>query len=457
MRATIAWSVALLRPPEQVLFRRLSVFVGGGTLGAIEAVCLDPEGAEPVELDLLDGLGALVDQSLVKQREETALRFGMLHVIREYALERLEASGELEALRKAQASYFLATFEPEDYLQVVRQQGTEWMVDIEREHDNVRTALDWACAREEVELGLRLGASVAGFWVFRGHPREGRRWLETLVALGVGSRLGEERVRGAEAVAAVKRRAGPAAARAWAYALEYAGLLAGDREDKVALHEESVVAARALGDRIAVAAGLHFLGLGVLTTGDIPRGLALLEEGLDLARQLKDKPELLTAELTQYGSALLLVPGEEARAISMIEESLELAQRMDIPGYTAVPRLVLARISRHRGDLTRASTLMSEALRVIWDYGLTLYVPEFLDELALIAEGQGRMRRAAQLLGAVARAFETTGFQPDPVVHPEIEAMVARGRVALGDKAWEAAFADGRALTLEGAVAEALD
>jgi len=303
--------------------------------------------------------------------------------------------------------------------------------------------------------------SVAIFWLFRRRLREGRAWLETLVALGVGSRLGEERVRGALAVEEVKRRSGLAAARAWVYALEFVGLVAanqGELEEAVAVLEESVAAARALGDVTAASAGLHFLGLTVYMTGDTPRGLDLLEDGLDLARQLVDKPDLLTAELTQYGSILLMAPGEEDRAVSMMEESLELAQRMDSAGYGAVPRLVLARVARHRGDLARASTLMSEALRLVWDYGLTFYVPGFLNEIALIAEGQGQVMRAAQLLGAAAQmfeTFETTGLPPDPMQYPDIEAMKVRGQAVLGEEVWAAAYAAGLALPVEDAIAEA--
>jgi hypothetical protein len=431
---------------------------------AAEAVCDAPESAMPLQINVLDGLSTLVEQSLVQPRtdkEADEPRFGMLQVIREYARERLEKSGEAEALHRAHATYLLTEFEPEYYLQVMRQHGTEWIADVELEYDNVRAALTWACDHKEMELGLRLAASVAIFWIFRRRLREGRAWLETLVALGVGSRMGEERVRGVEAVEAVTRRAGLAAARAWVYALEFVGLVAanqGEREEAAAVLEESVVAARALGDMTAVSAGLHFLGINVFMSGDIARGVALLEDGIDLARQLVDKLDLLTAELTQYGSVLMMVPGEEDRAISMMEESLELAQRMDIAGYGAVPRLILARVARHRGDLARASMLMSEALRLVWDYDLTFYVPGFLNELALIAEGQGQVLRAAQLLGAATHlfeTFETTGLPPDPMQYPDVEAMKVRGQAVLGEEAWAAAYAAGLALPLEDAIAQA--
>jgi predicted ATPase/class 3 adenylate cyclase len=213
MRNTLAWSYGLLSAEEQRLFRRLAVFVGGATLEAVEAVCVAPEGAEPLGLDVLEGLTALVEQSLLQQRtvsaeaaagtggtpgedgaegeagergeeqEDSAGRFGMLHVIREYALEQLEASGEAEALRRAHAAYFVALAEQSTSRQVIGLQGAQGMARLEREQDNFRAALTWACAREEVELGLRLGAALSGFWVYRGSVREGRAWLEALLVL----------------------------------------------------------------------------------------------------------------------------------------------------------------------------------------------------------------------------------------------------------------------------------
>ncbi len=151
MRAAIAWSEDLLTPEERSLFRRLAVFAGGATLEAVEAVCLAPTGAEPLDLDALEGLGALVDQSLVQQRaeegEDGEPRFGMLQVIHEYALERLaasgETSGEAEALRRAHAAYYLALAERAKPVLFGPEEGV-WVKRLEREHDNLRAALAWA-------------------------------------------------------------------------------------------------------------------------------------------------------------------------------------------------------------------------------------------------------------------------------------------------------------------------
>jgi hypothetical protein len=158
--------------------------------------------------------------------------------------------------------------------------------------------------------------------------------------------------------------------------------------------------------------------------------------------------------LEQYSAVLLLVPGQESRAVALAEESLELARRVGAPAREAAPRRLLADIARRRGDLARASALMVESLRLAWDHGLTTSLPDYLDEMAMIAEAQGRSTRAARLQGAVARMIEISGLQLDK---PDIEAMKARGQAALGEVVWAEMFEEGYALSLEDAIAEALD
>jgi predicted ATPase len=172
MRNTLDWSYDLLGPEEQVLLRRLAVFVGGCTLEAAEAVCASPEGAAPLHVALLEGLSRLVDQSLVVQREETdgGAGFGMLQVIREYALGQLEASGEGEALRRAHAAGVVALAE-RAWPELAGPEAGPWLERLEREHDNLRAALGWAQEQGETETGLRLVAALGRFWAARGHLR----------------------------------------------------------------------------------------------------------------------------------------------------------------------------------------------------------------------------------------------------------------------------------------------
>jgi predicted ATPase len=186
LRATLAWSYDLLPGADQLLFRRLSVFAGGCTLEAAEAVLgADPEGAAARGgMSILDGVTNLVDQHLLRAEEgpEGEPRFVMLETIREYARERLTEHGELEARRREHAAYYLMLAEhaqPE----VEGPEQVVWLQRLEAEHDNLRAALGWALERSEAETAVRLSGALFEFWMMHGHWSEGRRWLEAALAL----------------------------------------------------------------------------------------------------------------------------------------------------------------------------------------------------------------------------------------------------------------------------------
>jgi predicted ATPase len=168
LRSTIEWSNGLLDEGEKVLFARLSVFAGGRTLEAIEAIC-DAEGDLPV--DVLDGLASLVDENLLKQEEGVGAepRFVMLETIHEFAREKLQESDEVEDIRRLHAEYFLALAE-EAEAGVEGSQQPVWLERLEKEHDNMRAALSWALGQgQDSELALRMGAAPGEFWYLRGH------------------------------------------------------------------------------------------------------------------------------------------------------------------------------------------------------------------------------------------------------------------------------------------------
>src|SRR5205823_3402896 len=167
LRATIEWSYDLLSPEERQLFARLAVFRGGCTLEAAEEVA---------DADL-DTLQSLVDKSLLRHTHE---RFWMLETIREYAIERLEESGEAEELRRRHSEHFLAL--AEEAYPNLRGSPKEWLGRLEREHDNLRSALDGLEAAGETQPALRLAGALFRFWYLRGHFPEGRTRLERLLA-----------------------------------------------------------------------------------------------------------------------------------------------------------------------------------------------------------------------------------------------------------------------------------
>jgi predicted ATPase len=321
MRATLAWSEGLLSPAEQRLFHRLAVFVGGFTLEAAEAVCAAPEAAEPLGVDVLDGLERLVDQSLVlpwtvggadgAREEEGAgkgakagerageARFRLLHVVREYALDRLEASGDAEALRRAHAVYSLRLAE-QAKPEIRGPAQVAWLDQLEREHDNFRAALAWACSREagrvadRVEFGLQLAAALARFWRARGHFSQGRSWLEELLhatapsvptEVRLLSEKGNEELR-ATVPAAVWARA--------ANALGWLSLWQGTHAPAAAWLEAAAIVARAAGDRRTAADALHGLGVLAFQRWDQGQAAARLEESLMLAREAGDSSDLST-------------------------------------------------------------------------------------------------------------------------------------------------------------------
>jgi hypothetical protein len=464
MHATLAWSEDLLQPEEQRLFRRLSVFVGGFTLEAAEAVCAAPEGAEPLGVDLLEGLERLVDQSLVLQqtveqegaeeeREEgSEARFRLLYVIREYALEQLEACGEAEALRQAHLAHYLGLVE-ERALAVFGPQGAAWLGRLEREHDNFRAALAWTRERSEVELGLRLAASLGPFWFMRGYLTEGRGWVEGLLALVVRrAEAGSDGSEGASGGLAVAR------AKALDAASNFA-MVQGDDERALAAAEEALALALACGQQAgwATGAALYVLGALALDRGDLERATAYLEESV--ARLRAAGEPWLAATYLNYVGALALDRGDLERATAWYEESLAFARRMGADYLAGFALDGLADVARLRGDLAGAEALGREQLQVWRRLSSPMQIAASLENLACttVATGEGaQTERAAHLLGAAAALRERVGASPPRRLHALIERAAAPARAALGEERWAAAFAAGRALSLEEAIAEAL-
>jgi non-specific serine/threonine protein kinase len=438
MRSTIAWSENLLSAGERALFCRMGVFAGGCTLEAAETVCAAPEGAEPLGIEVLGGLGALVDQSLVQQREEGGEpRFGMLQVIREYALERLEASGEAEALRRAHAAFMLALVERAEPKLTGSDAGA-WLDRLECEHDNLRAALSWAWQRGEVETGLRVVAAVFRFWMVRGYLREGRVWAERLLALepkDAGTSLGEIR----------------------AQALRAAGVLALYQGDEVAAGnwlEQAAALGRAVGDLRTVANALSSLGVMALGQGDLARAESCLEESLALMRAVGERRGVATV-LTNLG-IVVYMQGDIERAAAVFAEALAVSREVGDRDLIATNLANLSSVALRQGEVARAEALGREALALYWELGDPRRCAVGLEGLASAAGMAGLGVRAARLLGAAAAVREALGTPQPPQEREEVEQATDEARSSLGEAAWAAALAAGRALTLEQAVAEAL-
>ncbi|MDP9353459.1 MAG: tetratricopeptide repeat protein, partial [Chloroflexota bacterium] len=343
IRATIEWSYELLGEQERRLFRWLAVFAGGCTLDAAEAVCGVEAGDE-----VLETLSSLVDKSLLRQEEGIGgePRFLMLETLREYALERLEESGEAEETRKRHVEYYLALAEnAEPELRGPRQ--SEWLERLEEEHNNLRATLRWALDRGEVQTVVRLGWALGIFWWIHVHQREGRRWMEEALAT---------------------REALPGHMRA--RALVVAGCMAfgqGHYEWSASRGEESLELFRSAGDKRGEGLALGLLGLVALHQRDYERATGSFKESLGVFRDLGD----------QWGTALLLgglglvslYRGDYEQATALFEEGLALARNIgDRPStYGALYNLAL--VSQVFCDHERAARLFREALELSLEVG----------------------------------------------------------------------------------------
>jgi len=424
LQAAIDWSYALLSGDERAVLRRLSVFAGGWTLEAAEAVCA---GRGVAERDILDRLSHLVDKSLVIMREQAGkARYGMLETIRQYAWERLVESGEAAAIRRGHAEVFLALAQESGR----KLWGTEQIGSVKRldaEHDNLRAALAWSRTEPAgTEVGLRLAAALAQFWQLRGYLSEGQAWLEALLS------------EGGEAPAAVR-----------AQALSRAGFLSGFNEPErgTAFLEEALALYRELADTSGIVEQLYFLAWMAQWQGNYPQAVARAHQALTLAQEIGDKwceaAALFCLEEVAYAQ------GDLVQATALLEEGITLCREMG--NLWALGRRLtrLGQITHTQGDPQRALALINEALVACWQAGDTSGTAMALTGLAGMARAEGEPARAARLLGAVAALREATGTVLIPAFQSDYEREAAAVRAQLNANTLEAAWREGLAMTIE--------
>src|SRR5215212_4871259 len=400
LRATIDWSHKLLSEAQRTFFRRLSVFAGGWTLEAAEAVC-SRGGVE--EGDVLDLLGGLVDKSLVVAGAPTggAMRYGMLEPIRQYARQKLEDSGEADEVRDWHAAYFLALAE-EAEPELARQRQDVWVKRLEGEHDNLREAFSWVLERGEAELGLRFGAALWRFWYNRGSLSEGIRWMERVLA---GS--------------------DPAPAPARVKALEGLGWLAqlqGDAERAQAAYGEMLRLSRELGENGNIATALNSLGTLAAARGDNERARALLEENLSVLQELEDERNTATIlkRFHMFGLLGFLALNEEgdyARGATLLEESLELAREVEDSFLVGTMLSNLGYAALLQGHNERAGALCEEALALAHELGSAgvEIVPEASVNAGLAALAQSDHERAAASFKDALAVSQEAGRKPSVI------------------------------------------
>jgi predicted ATPase len=471
LRAAIDWSYELLNAAEQKLLRRLAVFVGGGNLEGVEAVC-DAKG--DLELDLLDGMASMVDKSLAQQVETLngESRFVMLETIREYALEKLTASGEEVSAKRAHAAYCLVLAEE----QATEQSDVEraaWLERCALEHDNLRAGLEWLIETGNADWGLRLGTALFRFWEIRDYQAEGRDQLGRLLKLP-----------GAAAPTKARTRA-----------LFAAGILAGEQGDYAsadALIGESRDIARRLGDKTGVAVSLNALAVHSRDRGDVSKAHALFEESLLLWREVGDLRAVARALSNLANTVKLLGDYERSRTLyaecfsifrglgdrtgvgwslnyqgdaardqgdfasarSLYERALaifsELADRWGIAGTLAD----LGSLAREQRDFSTAHSLYRESIKIFQELEHKRGIARLLECFACSAADQLDAERSLRLAGAAAALRHTIGAPLTPTERIKLEDSLDVARQAMSNTAGTTAYLQGWALPLEKAIEE---
>jgi non-specific serine/threonine protein kinase len=426
MRGAVAWSYELLDERDKAVMRRLAAFAGGCSLEAAEAVC----GRR--ETDVLDALGSLVDKSLLRQREheDGGVRFTMLEVVREYALEQLEASGEADEVRLAHSHFFLELAkEAEPNLQGA--ESAPWLERVGREQENLRAALG-LLLEQEPEAGARLAAALGQYWFSRSLYTEGRGWLARALATGAADPAVRARLlRVLSSMEALLGDSGPAAEHA----------------------REAVEAGRATGDRGLLAAALNSLGIALSYQGDMGRAREVWEEGLAIAREAGSG--FVTAFLNNLGEAAR-EEGDYRAARAYYEQVLEVQGRHLRTIYNAVSLLNLGGVSLQEGDVAGARAFLREALAISSELGDAFYSAMAIDGLAAVALEAGERERAARLAGAVEAVFEAVGAKLQLLEQSLRDRYVAKLGEELEPDVLEREWARGRTMTLSEAVDAAL-
>jgi len=442
LRGAIAWSHDLLTRPEQRLFARMAVFMGGCTLDHAEMVC-GP--SSELGVDVVEGMTSLVEKSLLTVREgdPSGARFGMLETIREFAVEELEGEGEAEEIRRRHAEAYVTLVEHAEP-ELTRSEGKRWLDRLEPEHDNIRASLDWTLSRGSTELALRMVGAVWRFWQMRGHLREATGWIERVLALPDTDAHPRARVR------ALLAAGGTA----------YWSL---DTPNIGRYYDQALVGAEALGDQDLLAEALYnsaWSGYGPGESGDfVPTAeraelsLARLEQSLALFEAIGDRAGMAKANWG-LGDFAFLTPGgyDLDRSRVHLERARDLAAQVDDSFTLGWALYLLGGVSRQEGDPQDAGRLYRAALRIFDHANDVTGIVFGLEGLAATASMLGDPQRALRLRGAAAGVRAQSGarlfdFMEDP----------ALSSIGLPDDEAARARSEGEAMTLQGAIAYALE
>ncbi len=478
LRGAIEWSYDLLEPGEQKLFNSMAIFSGGCTLQAAEAICTSDTG---LEIELFDGVESLVAKSLLRQTESGAgePRFWMLETIRDFGLERLAASGDLDMLRRRHADYYIA-FAEEGEQALVGTNLYEWFDLIEAEHDNLQAVLEWSIERGGSEDGLRLVAALWHFWHAHGYVSEGTRWAEETIRsagppqsdlvwvrilIGAGfltwaygphwlaRRLIEQAIAIARQLEATEYLA---------YGLSLLGALlatgsdfAGEEETRRKSLEEGLALNRQLGDKWAAAVSIMITGIAANVQGEYDQGRALCEEALAIFRRLGD--DWGVSQVVNMLGDLARIRGSYDEAEHLYEESLALYRKLGNKADVPASLHNLGYVAMHRGDLARSKSLFKQSLVMQRERGNSFGMLECLFGFASVARVAQQTERAIRIFVGATRLRDELKAPIWPAEQAEHERNMSLLRSQVDGITWQAAWNAGQDMTLDQAVEYALE
>jgi predicted ATPase/DNA-binding CsgD family transcriptional regulator/Tfp pilus assembly protein PilF len=476
LRAALDWSYELLSAPEQVVFRRLGVFVGGFPLGAVGEVC-DPDDA--LHIDPVGVVESLLDKSLIRQEPAQAHaadsepRFGLLETVREYALERLRDAGERDIVRGWHANYYLLGADA-PVAEMKMAQQSMWLRSLEAEYDNLQAALGWCAQARQPELGLSAAGLLSWFWTVRGHVAAGRRSLSDLLELASDA---------------------PATLRA--HALVALGSLALHQSDYAAaraLFEESLAVWRELGEPGGSIGALANLGAVYLQQGDLDKAERSFEDALAIQRRIGDRlgiieslnslanvahergdlagaREFYERTLVEQHNSIRYRPdvvlhnlgvvdqeqGDLSSAQRHFEDSVALRRAIGDTAGLALSLAKLGEVASSMGEPETAHRLLCESLTLQRDLGDRHGMAFVLERFGMAAAARGKPRQALKMAAAADALREVIGVPLAPRARLDLDHWVAAARNALTAEDASAAWTAGRKLSLDQALAVAVE
>ncbi len=439
MRGAIEWSYELLDAEEKSFFRLLAIFAGGFTVEAAEFLILDSsvfvkESAKDERQktpDVFNLLDSLIDNNLLVSKEQADgnARLRMLEVVREFALEYLENSGEAEIVRRGQAEFFLAlTAEAEPFLS--GETGNKWLEKLEIEHDNLRAAIQWFL-EQEPERSAQMVAGLFQFWINRSYLTEARRWLEAALEKG-GHAPTAMRLKLLNSFALVARHQG-------------------DYEATRRASEESLAISRTANDLSQIILSCHAVAGVELREENFAATQKLLEEALKISRETGDEKQI--AFTLSALSNLFLAEGKPSAARMPIEESLVISRRLNFKVNVNINLTNLGAVAYYEGEIEEAYRHFAESLRIAQEMGNKILVSCCLDGLAAVAAISKNAEQSAKLAGAAESLRESIGYEIEITERLFRDDYLAKVRATLKSADFALAYQTGCALDFSESVA----